>query len=131
MARKAQLNQLPGMECYADEATVAELVKFGRKREAVQFWSPYKAVTVLEALRREAHAVECRRAARDGEAPPAPPDFPEAREETALYLERALGKGGDELLLALSYAASNLPEAGDWRRRVAGYFVKIFRNQCP
>ena len=132
MARSKQLEQLPGMHDYPDEETITALVeKHWRKREVVSLWPRHQAVTVLAALEREKHAVECRRAARDGEAPPPwPDDFPDTPEDHARALEWAMTRSDEELLLRLSHAASCLPEAGDWRRRVAGYFVKIFRNQC-
>lgn len=133
MVKAKQLEQLPGMEDPADEATVRALVdSYGYKEAAVLGWGRARAVTVLDARRREEHAILLKQAAEApaGDAPPPPPRATTGlhREVAAQYIDAALARpdAPDALYFAVSYGVWEFDDSEI--RRLAGYVAKALRQ---
>lgn len=106
---------------------VKELERFGYKPEKVQNWTTERATAVLEMVRKEQNLQKQRSAAKAGDptTPKRGQPTPMERLNAAAYLEQC--RNPADLNQALLYCGCYLTD--DETKRVAGYFIRLFRGQ--
>lgn len=112
-----------------DEDVVKELEKFDLRPDVVRKWTPEKAAVALEMYRRDAdRTVRRAEAVARGQEEVAPRGEPSCleRQIAAGCIEKAKGKGVDELSQCIAYSIYTLTD--DDTRRLADIVIGIMRE---